>query len=95
MAEWSGNCLQCRRCKLNSWVRKILWRRKWQPTPGILPGESHGQRSPVVSRTWHHIRFGHDLVTKQQAKLKRFLLAKKKGGDQNVNISKYNKPQWI
>ena len=21
------------------------WRRKWQPTPGFLPGESHGQRS--------------------------------------------------
>ena len=24
---------------------KILWRRKWQPTPLFLPGESHGQRS--------------------------------------------------
>ena len=22
------------------------WRRKWQPTPVFLPGESHGQRSP-------------------------------------------------
>ena len=22
---------------------KIPWRRKWQPTPGFLPGESHGQ----------------------------------------------------
>ena len=20
------------------------WRRAWQPTPGFLPGESHGQR---------------------------------------------------
>ena len=27
------------------WVRKIPWRRKWQPTPVMLPGESHGQRS--------------------------------------------------
>ena len=27
------------------WVRKIPWRRKWQPTPAFLPGESHGQRS--------------------------------------------------
>ena len=25
-------------------VRKIPWRRKWQPTPVFLPGESHGQR---------------------------------------------------
>ena len=27
------------------WVGKIPWRRKWQPTPVFLPGESHGQRS--------------------------------------------------
>ena len=30
------------------WVRKIPWRRKWQPTPVFLPGESHGQRRPAV-----------------------------------------------
>ena len=29
------------------WVGKIPWSRKWQPTPVFLPGESHGQRSPV------------------------------------------------
>ena len=29
------------------WVRKIPWRRAWQPTPVFLPGESHGQRSLV------------------------------------------------
>ena len=23
----------------------MYWRRKWQPTPVFLPGESHGQRS--------------------------------------------------
>ena len=40
--------LQCRRHKrhtFDSWVRKIPWRKKWQPTPVFLPGESHGQRS--------------------------------------------------
>ena len=26
------------------------WRRKWQPTPVILPGESHGQGSLVGCR---------------------------------------------
>ena len=26
-------------------MRNIAWRRKWQPTPVFLPGESHGQRS--------------------------------------------------
>ena len=29
------------------WVGKIPWRRKWQPTPVFLPGESPGQRSLV------------------------------------------------
>ena len=31
--------------KFNPWVKKIPWRRKWQPTPIFLPGISHGQRS--------------------------------------------------
>jgi len=26
-------------------VGKIPWRRAWQPTPVLLPGESRGQRS--------------------------------------------------
>ena len=29
------------------WVRKIPWRRKWQPPPVLWPGVSHGQRSLV------------------------------------------------
>ena len=29
----------------NPWVRKIPWRRKWQPFPVFLPGKFHGQRS--------------------------------------------------
>ena len=39
---------QFRRCKrhgFDAMARKILWSRKWQPTPEFLPGESHGQRS--------------------------------------------------
>ena len=28
-------------------VRKMSWRRKWQPTPIFLSGEFHGQRSVV------------------------------------------------
>ena len=34
------------------WVGKIPWRRKWQPTPVFLPGESHGQRSLVGYSLW-------------------------------------------
>ena len=39
---------QCRRHKRygsNSWVRKIPWSRKWQLTPGFLPGKFQGQRN--------------------------------------------------
>ena len=36
-----------RRPGFDPWVGKIPWRRKWQPTPVFLPGESHGWRSLV------------------------------------------------
>ena len=43
---------QARRCRFSPWVRKILCRRKWQPTPVFLPGKSHGQRSLVGYSPW-------------------------------------------
>ena len=30
------------------------WRRKWQPTPVLLPGKSHGRRSLVGYSPWDH-----------------------------------------
>ena len=45
-------CLQCGRPRFDPWVGKILWRRKWQPTPILLPGKSHGQRSLVGCSPW-------------------------------------------
>ena len=33
-------------------VRKIPWRRAWQPTLVFSPGESHGQRSLVGYSVW-------------------------------------------
>ena len=38
---------QCRRCKFDPSFKGIPWRRKWQPTPVLLPGKSHRQRSLV------------------------------------------------
>ena len=32
----------------------MLWRRKWQPTPVFLPGESQGWGSLVGCRVWGH-----------------------------------------
>ena len=46
------------------------WERKWQPTPVLLPGKSHGQRSLVGYSPRSHKSAGHDLVTKQQQALK-------------------------
>jgi len=40
--EFTRQCRRCKRCMFNLWVRKIPWRREWQPTPVFLPGESHG-----------------------------------------------------
>ena len=37
-------CRRCKSCGFNSWVGKVPWRRKWQPTLVFLPGESHGPR---------------------------------------------------
>ena len=43
-----------RRFGFDSWVRKIPWRRKWQPTPGFLPGKPHEQRSLAGYSPWGH-----------------------------------------
>ena len=48
---------QCRRHKRRRFdpsVQKIPWRRKWQPTPVFLSGESHGQTSLAVYSPWSH-----------------------------------------
>ena len=46
------------------WVRKIPWRRAWQPTPGYLPEESHGQRNVVGYSPWGHKESDMTEVTK-------------------------------
>ena len=43
---------QSRRHRFDPWVGEIPWRRKWQPTPVFLPGESHGERSLVYYSPW-------------------------------------------
>ena len=43
-----------KKCEFDSWVGKIPWRRKWQPTPVFLPGQSHGQRNLAGYSPWGH-----------------------------------------
>ena len=54
VSQVTESTCQCRRCGLNTWVGKSPWRRKWQPTPVILPGQSRGQRSLVGCNPWDH-----------------------------------------
>ena len=37
--------------RFDHYVRKISWRRAWQPTPVFFPGESQGQRSLAGSQS--------------------------------------------
>ena len=57
------------RLRFNPCVGKIPWRNKWQPTPVLLPGESHGQRNLADYSQWGFKRVSHDLVTEQDEKL--------------------------
>ena len=58
---------QCRRSKrpgFDPWVLKIPWRKKWQPTPVLLPGKFHGQKSLVGCSPWDHKE--SDMTEQQQ-----------------------------
>ena len=58
---------QCRRHRIHGfvpWVKKISWRRKWQPTPVFSPWKSHGQRrlagySPWGPKEWDKTEHTH------------------------------------
>ena len=50
--RWLSICLQYRRPGFDPWVWKIPWRRKWQPTPVLLPGKFQGWRNLVGYSPW-------------------------------------------
>ena len=56
----------------HDWVTSLLlftfmhWRRKWQPTPVFLPGESQRQRSLVGCRLWGRTESDTTEATQQQ-----------------------------
>ena len=62
---WLHHCLPSKRLGVDPWVRKILWRRKWQPTPVFLPGKFHGQRSLVGYSPRGCTRVRHNLATER------------------------------
>ena len=52
------------------WAKLVFtflhWRRKWQPTPVFLPGESQGRESLVVCRLWGRTESDTTEATQQQ-----------------------------
>ena len=53
--------------RLNDFTFTFMhWRRKWQPTPVFLPGESQGQGSLVGCRLWGRTELDMTEVTLQQ-----------------------------
>ena len=48
------------RCEFHPWVRKIPWRRKWQPILVYLLGEPHRQRRLVGYSPWGCKELEHD-----------------------------------
>ena len=63
--ESTCQCRRCKRCRFDPWIGKIPWRRKWQPTPVLLPGKSHGRRSLAGYSPRGSKSVGHDLATEQ------------------------------
>ena len=56
-------CLHCGRPEFHPQVRKVPWRRKWQPPPVFLPGKS------MDGKAWQATVHG---VTKSQTQLSNF-----------------------
>ena len=58
LPRWHGGeksacpCRRHKRSRLDPSVRKIPWRKKWQPNPVFLPGKFHGQRSKGGCSSW-------------------------------------------
>ena len=47
-----------KRHQFDPWVRKIPWRRVWQPVPVFLPGKFHKQRNLAGYSPWGHKESG-------------------------------------
>ena len=58
------NLPQCGRPGFSLWVGKIPWRRKWQPTPVFLPGESPWAEEPGGPQSTESQKVGHRRATK-------------------------------
>ena len=77
------------------------WRRKWQPTPVFLPGESQGRGILVGCRLWGRTELDTTEVTQQQLQVTKKIkhshctekyneVKKKKNQNNNIEIFLFN-----
>ena len=52
-------CSRHKTPEIDPWVRKMVWRRAWQPTPVFLPGESPWTEEPGGLQFMGSQRVGH------------------------------------
>ena len=71
-----------KRHMFDPWVRKIPWRRAWQPTPVFMPGESHGQRSLLGYSPWGHKE--SDTTEWLSTSMKGLLMSDQEGTPENI-----------
>ena len=86
------SAFQCRRRGFNPWVKKIPWKKKWQPPPVFLLEKSHGQRSLVVYSPWSWKRVRHNWATKQWQVL---LLTPISSSCQSVSLASHFPQQFL
>ena len=90
LPSWlSGKKFACqhrghRRRGFDPWIGKIPWRRKWQPIPVFLTGESHEQRSLAGNSPSGH----RELDTTEQLSMHTHELEK-------VQTWEGSKPSWL
>ena len=72
------------------------WRKKWQPTPVFLPGESQGRGSLVGCRLWGHTELDTTEATSQQQTVREAMRIKgwsklKREGNLSYGLAKQSK----
>ena len=95
-----NQCRGIKRREFTSWVGKIPWRRKWQPTPVSLPGKFQGQGrlvgySPWGCRIRHNLPSHMNLIYRQKNRKDKPLTTEIKIW---INLTSWNcrpRTQWV
>ena len=87
--ELTCQCRSNKRHRFDRRVRKITWRKAWQPTPVFLAGEWHGERSLTGYHPWGHRESDMTEATQHSTQVRENKLIKK-WFEVNRNPNKWN-----